>query len=191
MWNGETRATTTQTLVRQCTTDDWITRRRIVIYSWITSLVTELGEDCAELSPEYSAPTMWINYMVACSNLVFGLPVCWYARTDAQLLVALFMILASVLMHLSETKHRLPGIYPWNQYTWYFLQFDRVMALLCSGYVLSYLLWRPYATHWTIGLAGLACNVVSELVHDSWYVITHCVWHACAYYLLYLTFRQL
>lgn len=126
---------------------------------------------------------MLVNWIVSLSNYVFGLPVLYAARQPHQVLLVTMTIAASFLMHISETKHGLPGVYPFNQWSWYFLQFDRVMAIASGGYVLykTGIMQLPMAT---IGFVILALSERVERGH-AWFAVTHILWHACAFYMLY------
>lgn len=69
-----------------------------------------------------------INLIVAASN-IFGIIPIYYSNNFYEKVWVWTIILASILMHLSERKHRLPGVYPFNLFTKQFLWFDRIMAL--------------------------------------------------------------
>lgn len=69
-----------------------------------------------------------INQIVASSNLIALWFMYKYNCLDNTYIY--FPMLASILYHLSETKHNLPGIYPFNLYTHQLLQLDRVFAVL-------------------------------------------------------------
>ena len=126
---------------------------------------------------------MFTNWIVSLSNYIFGLPVLYAAQQPHQVLLVTMTITASFLMHISETKHNLPGVYPFNQWSQYFLWFDRVMAILSATYVLytTGILQLPMAT---IGFVFLALSERIEWNH-AWFAVTHIIWHACAFYMLY------
>jgi hypothetical protein len=67
-----------------------------------------------------------INLIVSSSNIYGILPI-WYSSGYYRLWIC-SVVIASTLMHLSETKHGLPGIYPFNIYSNEFLWYDRIMA---------------------------------------------------------------
>jgi hypothetical protein len=97
------------------------------------------------------------------------------------------MIIASILMHLSETKHGLIGIHPFNKYSRIFLWFDRIMAYICSLHVLyiMYYKWNSLTNDFILwGLFGLLMQMVSEIIvtnQELPLIITHCIWHYVAY----------
>jgi hypothetical protein len=132
-----------------------------------------------------------INFFAALSNIVFGYPAYCYATTTFQRMLTTTMICASFLMHISEVKHGLHGVYPFNKWSWWFLQLDRVMAIVCTVYVLFYALIVGVETNWIVGIGGLLCMGCSEFFVDGWWFgILHALWHGCAFYILGLTFNQ-
>lgn len=144
------------------------------------------------MSPNY------INFLVALSN-VFGLiPVFYMIDKDIFISILMFtMTTASTLMHLSETKHGLKGIYPFNIWSKQFLNLDRGLSYVCGFVVLilSCSAWSivPY---WLIfyGVVGLICGFISERIDlgQIGFMIFHIVWHFIAYtgmcYLFYVVF---
>lgn len=92
---------------------------------------------------------------MACTNLVFGLPAMGYVSGLDNKLVILTAVVVSFLMHISERKHQLPGLYPFNQWTQVFLNLDRVVAVFLSSYMV-YLFHVQYIRDWEI-TAHLVC----------------------------------
>jgi len=134
-----------------------------------------------------------INYLVAGSN-VFGLIPIIYANHWLLRLWMSVIVLASILMHLSERKHNLPGIYPFNRYSMKFLWFDRLMALsplLIVIYDFN-LTWRFIENNYIqIFLGGTAMFISENLVQNQrLFAFYHCIWHVLAYYLCYVFVNQ-
>jgi hypothetical protein len=129
---------------------------------------------------------MMINLIVTLSNL-YGLVPIYYSTGYYRLWISV-IVSASVLMHLSETKHQLPGIYPFNQFSKQFLWFDRIMAytpVIYVGYMyivnnvnLFEHLFNP------IFIIGSICLLLSEGIKGNKYFFatTHSIWHVCAYH---------
>jgi hypothetical protein len=100
---------------------------------------------------------------------------------------------ASTLMHLSETKHGLPGIGPFNKRTNTFLWFDRFVSLAGIAYFayrayqrekISSILLHPYL--W-FGLLSLGISEhPHRLIQDRNKIISlhcwgHAIWHFAVY----------
>lgn len=138
--------------------------------------------------PDYtsSMDLQRVNMVVAASNLL-GVPAILnfvqrgrYANAAMTALI----ILSSVLMHLSERKHTLPGIAPYNRYTQWFLNADRVMTVV--GLVwFGYQYWT-FATKWlwVEALTGMAFLRYSEWLPGPDYAAPHIIWHFVVYDLL-------
>src|SRR5438128_9707247 len=122
---------------------------------------------------------MWINILVACSNFI----ALYYFR-DYYILCPMF---ASFLYHLAETKHNLPGIYPFNLYTWELLQIDRFFAILSGIKILYYKIPTDYLP---VGILALCVLMYSERdtiyynltgkrikIPKLDYMISHIMWH--------------
>jgi hypothetical protein len=123
-----------------------------------------------------------VNLIVTLSNIP-GFFV-YYKTNDKIILLA---SIASVLMHLSEQKHGLPGIYPFNKFSNEFLWMDRIMAYISVLNVLYnlYLKWYIIPNSSIIwGLTGLFLNFVSEvIIKNEWlpFTFAHGLWHIYAY----------
>ena len=140
-----------------------------------------------------------INILNAVTNvfglLAFNIPgLSWYDRA----LVGL-TIMASVLMHLSERKHYLPGIKPFSLWAKWFLFLDRYTAIQ-MGSILIYYTWRynlwemifPKSYIWVAILVGLLSVLMSEtvFVHNTTFdkigfVVFHTIWHFLAYSIIF------
>jgi len=106
--------------------------------------------------------------------------------TVISCLVVMAVMAASVLMHMSETKHKLrPQDEFLRKASTLFLNVDRFAAIIAFGW---------FAFQWSLGgyvqpkmllvvicIGGL-CNFIGEQVDNfSIYMFTHVVWHGCAY----------
>lgn len=98
-------------------------------------------------------------------------------------------IITSMLMHLSETKHGLKGIYPFSLYSELFLNLDRAVAYASvatlSYYTVSKRLWTPKITF--LAVIGCTSNVLSETYFKNnlkiFCFLHGGMWHPVAYWL--------
>ena len=155
-----------------------------------------------------------INYIVAASN-IYGLLPIYHANGYLKIWMIL-AVLASVLMHLSETKHELKGVYPFNIYSMELLWFDRIMAYMPGLYfvllVISNMIHYNISTslyksfnylikRFDISFIGLIFMMLSEAdklnnifnctmfkITPLYFGIMHSMWHICAYHTCYLFF---
>jgi|GEM_PF-4381476 len=135
-----------------------------------------------------------INYIVTSSNLYGILPI-HYSRGYYRLWM-ISIVISSILMHASETKHNLPGIYPFNKYSQQFLWLDRIMAISPIIYLLvQYILYKKSPLVYLSSpkfIIGLICLFLSENFHlhskinPYFFAFTHSLWHFCAYHTCYL-----
>lgn len=129
---------------------------------------------------------MILNIIVGYSNFVALL----FARKINTWV--LFSMFASFIYHLSETKHGLPGLSELNKYSSELLNIDRFFAVTSVIHVFSKLVRNPKRknTFYFIGIIGVICLLYSEKdyffaeISKIEYLITHCVWHFCAFYCL-------
>ena len=141
-----------------------------------------------------------VNYAVASSNLA-AVAFVWNVRSAWKWAVAL-PVLASVLYHLAEVKHGLPGVSPLNKHARALLWLDRLFAVASAAVVLLSCVSRPAQTlgdAWFLaaGSVGPACLLWSErdVAFTKWklapleYLLTHAVWHAAAFYCLAASVR--
>jgi hypothetical protein len=133
-----------------------------------------------------------INLLVAASNIA-ALPAIFAAQTTADWTVAVAAATASVLMHLSERKHGLPGIPPFNWASWFFLQLDRAVAYGTAAY-LAWAELQHGLSFATVMLAanGLAWMGISECLDLSvtHFAIAHVLWHVNAFAIMYRIFTR-
>ena len=132
-----------------------------------------------------------INLIVAASN-VAGIPLLFVSNNSIYTFIFSLTLLFSILMHLSEKKHNLPGVYPLNVWSHIFLWCDRIMAYIC-GFICCAHLYN----HWSMvpnwlfnyGIFGISLGLISEvIINNQWtsFVIMHCSWHYVAYNFIYL-----
>jgi len=115
----------------------------------------------------------WVNAFMAATNLAV-IP----ALFGDHVLLSAAVSTASFMMHLSETKHGLPGIIGHSNI---FLWADRAVAVGSIIYALNYTISRP------ITLIGLVCMSISEYRRTPLpvFIMFHTIWHCCIYYILY------
>ncbi len=94
------------------------------------------------------------------------------------------VFLGSFLMHLSETKHGLPGAFGLGRYSYEFFCIDRLMSFI--GIFVMFLHYTRI--DWlAIAIVGGICLRISECrgVTISTFVLYHSLWHVSVYYILY------
>lgn len=139
----------------------------------------------------------YINYIVTISNIFGFVPIYKVISTEQDdyfyfKLFSLFsMIIASSLMHISETKHELPGaLFVKHNNT--LLWIDRILAYLFGLFVAHKLYTHNElltCNFLILGSCGLILNALSEIVftkkdHQVHFMICHSLWHYFAYYVL-------
>ncbi|QHN71100.1 uncharacterized protein [Mollivirus kamchatka] len=143
------------------------------------------------LLPRACEPGEWVNWVVALSNVFGLLPIC-RAQSSTQIAIATTAVAASVLMHISERKHDLPGVAPFSQWSNKFLMADRIVSYGTVLYAASQFFQAGLHTvPWATALVGCSALALSEHVDlgPAWFIATHCTWHACAFYGLAIAFN--
>ena len=102
------------------------------------------------------------NYLVAFSNIF----VLFFLSKFEQWVIIIPPVICSFLMHISETKHGLKGIYPFNLYSNLFLNLDRVIAYLSFFYVLYQFLFNGFEIPWIISIIALFIAFLSENIEN-------------------------
>ena len=134
---------------------------------------------------------MAINWILAGSNLFGTFPL--YKAIQAGKHKEAYLIgglmIASGLMHISETKHHLtPPIF--QKYSGIFLNIDRGLSIIIP------LLYRDRIIDrlpdvLPLGAMGVICLLIGEIKTDDptfntiFYPGLHLIWHACVYSLIY------
>jgi len=96
---------------------------------------------------------------------------------------------AAVLMHLSDTKHGLPGVH-FKKYSRYLLSIDRFVTCVLAGYgivnyVMNYIV-DPDITSLIVSVTTFGIGLVALELSDRTdnlilFTILRTVWHVCAY----------
>ncbi len=136
--------------------------------------------------------TRIINILTASTN-IFGLLPYSYVKSRNIVLsrCILLVIMASIFMHLSETKHDLVGIYPLNQYSNLFLNIDRVTSISITTLIL-YWYYKYQIKLPIIGFIGIICLFISEHINNQIvFLLFHNLWHMLGYQGLYLVLYDL
>ena len=146
---------------------------------------------------------LWINFIVALTNLTGLYYIVYKKLTMIQILIISCPMCASLIYHLAETKHNLLGLYPINKYSSQLLWIDRFFAVCSVCIVLLYLIknhnnLNQIVKNIIIGILGLLCLLISErdiiykkmdIYHDYVmnqyeYLFFHSLWHIFAFVLL-------
>lgn len=134
---------------------------------------------------------MDVNLVVALSNVWGLLPiVAGYKRSVFDGTLMLITVLASILMHVTERKHGLPGLC-WRQHSYLFLWLDRIMAVVTGAYgtYLYLFMLTPSMNILCCALLGFVFMTISEHGPNRYFMLTHCIWHILAYYSLYMLYN--
>lgn len=142
----------------------------------------------------------WENLFVTLSNLYSLRAI--YAGFKQKKYLAVTVLscttLASIIYHLSETKHGINSAWL-KDYSALTLNIDRFFALCSTG-----LLLRQYKNKMKTknvifyGSLGLLAMMLSECQHvislplpleKNLYLITHPIWHICAFHVAYLLIK--
>lgn len=133
----------------------------------------------------------WTHWILATSHVV-AVPALVKTLSRQRYLHAVVVsavILASICMHLSETKHGLVPSHLWRPWSRIALNLDR----LCASSSAIYFMWLRWPMQvprdtelFAVALLGMMCSYLGEQTHDvPTYVVYHLIWHGCAFYLLY------
>src|SRR5947208_14941252 len=105
----------------------------------------------------------YYNLIVTVSNLVGIFPL-WRSTNIYEQYIIFLIIICSCLMHLSERKHYLPGIWPFKLYSNLFLRMDRIMSLIGIG-VFTLLYYEKVFQLLYYCVIALMCLFLSEELH--------------------------
>ena len=92
-------------------------------------------------------------------------------------------VLASIFMHATETKHKLPGLFL-AQYSKTFLNIDRVIAYITGFYGLYLFYTNPNKTitQAVLSIIGGIASIIGECTENlPLYCACHILWHCSAY----------
>ena len=128
--------------------------------------------------------------IVTASNVFSLIPIFSFLRTGRYggALITGCASIASIFMHISETKHELPGLWL-AKYSNYFLNIDRFFAGIAGmyGLFLFYTNSNKTTSQVALPLVGSLTLFIGEHTTDlPLYTITHTIWHFIAYYSLAL-----
>lgn len=146
---------------------------------------------CVQMTDSFS----YVHLGLGLSSLLGAPAVLEFWRRESWLgaSIALYAVVATALMHVSETKHGLVPPEPWKSYSTVFLNMDRVGSYVAVIFCL-YSLWpidvvNPvHVRLLLLTIFGAVCLRVGEWTdHLVLYLVTHLVWHGIAFYVLYKT----
>lgn len=127
-----------------------------------------------------------VNIIVTASNLA-AIPSILAATSLLDRCVILTVMFASMLMHISERKHRLEGISPFNRWSWKLEMVDKTMAWVAGIYFVSQ---NPglFLANYPLVIFGLAMVGLAERYEGGYvfFTITHLLWHFSVYRMTYL-----
>lgn len=133
--------------------------------------------------------SLWPNIVCALSNWlltgVFAIATNW--SNPYRRFLVLGAVLSSTIYHLAEIKSRLPGLPYLRRYAFALIQVDRAFAIAAMVEVLR--MWFTVGVNWAalaIGVAGLACGILSERQVGWKFVFWHSLWHNAAFLTLAL-----
>jgi hypothetical protein len=128
---------------------------------------------------------LWlINLLLAVSNIP-GFYISLHALEKGLIvdsIVILLLTTASMLFHLSEQKHKLPGIPPFSQVTHGLLWLDRIFATMGACYFIKTVLYNNKLFY--RGLIGITGLILSEHIDAPQFFILHTLWHLIVYWIL-------
>jgi hypothetical protein len=135
------------------------------------------------------------NTLVAISNFSF----LYFMKNKKNINSLLYLpMIASVIYHLAETKHKLPGFPILNKYAYHLLNLDRLCAIGAGSFIISRLYNFPYLLSYKlvligiVGFVGLAYSEKSTIAKNIFnnndinisyteFTISHIIWHLCAF----------
>lgn len=138
-----------------------------------------------------------VNLLVAGSNLIVFLIPFPQAKLGAPII--LLAMTASILYHLAETKHNLPGVYPFNLYTQELLNVDCFLAWLAAFTATINVFktgqdLKPFVQHLSFAFLALFLSEmdqwIPQLANKPFFAATHCIWHFMAFTALCQTFSR-
>lgn len=126
------------------------------------------------------------NFLVAFSN-IFGLITLYDSYPSGNIFGTILLLLAvisSILMHISETKHNLPGIM-FVKYSSQLLWIERIVSCISAVYIAFVIFNKSLFTYDLLFdiLMGLSLNFVSENVVNKQidFILFHSLWHYYAF----------
>lgn len=132
-----------------------------------------------------------VTHLIVSGSNIFGfIPIysLFNSRRYYGSLLVSAAVSASISMHLTETKHNLPGLHL-SKYSNQFLWLDRVIAWMTGLYGLYLFYTNPHKTIYQVILPimGAISSLIGEnTMNLALYITTHTIWHGLAYLSLYL-----
>ena len=127
------------------------------------------------------------NVWLACTNVVGIYAACQYTAGSRAWCGILLATAASFLMHISETKHGLPGFWL-AQYSGILLWLDRMVAIGTGICTLPYLT-RRLALYGAVGLLLSAAGEM-RVTRLREFIVLHSAWHVIAFGILSVVWKQ-
>lgn len=127
------------------------------------------------------------TYINTFTNIVALVPIGKYILTQDY--VGAFLcscsFLASIGMHISETKHKLPGVH-FKEYSDLLLNIDRFFAHVLIGYACYKFFTKPVIPSLLEPIAMLSAAVVAVIIGErtedlTLYTVMHTIWHILSY----------
>lgn len=124
--------------------------------------------------------------IVTLSNLA-ALPAIFQATSTLDRAVSIFVMLASMFMHISERKHNLPGIPPLNKWSYQLELVDKSAAWLAGAYFILNNVPLLLANY-PLVIFGLLMITLAERVEAGYmfFMVTHLLWHFSVYRMIFL-----
>lgn len=131
------------------------------------------------------------TYVNTATLVVAFIPIWRYIvkQDSLGILLCCCSFVAAVLMHISDTKHGLPGVH-FKKYSRRLLSIDRFVTCVLAGYgvfnyVLNYLV-DPDMTSLmvsvtTFGIGFIALEFSDRTNNLTLFTILRTIWHVCAY----------
>jgi hypothetical protein len=123
------------------------------------------------------------TYINTFTNVIALVPLWKYITKKDYIgsLICCSSFVASCLMHMSETKHNLPGIH-FKEYSNILLNIDRFFAFFLSGYAGSNFLKNPTLFPVITFGIGIIASIIGETTNNlTKYTIFHTIWHLFSY----------
>jgi hypothetical protein len=135
----------------------------------------------------------WVNIILASSNLTAIFFIDRHTNEIVGTMIYIFTMFCSILMHLSEVKHGLPGIHPFNRQSTELSYLDRIWLIVSISYGFIKLWYCGiicfHITKHYFGIA-LVCLFLSENIEPTknkifnlmFFCITRSLWHILGFY---------
>lgn len=115
------------------------------------------------------------------------------AADNITLAMVLSVLLASVLMHLSETKHNMNPGRTWARFSTAFLNLDRFVSIMASIYFARMWWMTPmmtFAPPFLVGFGAIMLAIGERTTDVSKYIITHTWWHLAVFMAMWIVIKD-